>query len=64
MDLTFLLGTVLLIKMVNARMRLDHVMCRLVQTNPRRSYTRSKTGTFITESVGPGFVDGGPPFYL
>jgi len=41
MDVTLLLATVLGIKMVNARMRLDHVMCRLVQTNPRRVYSRS-----------------------
>jgi hypothetical protein len=64
MDLTLLLGTVLVIKMVNARMRLDHVMCRLVQTNTRRVYSRSETGTFVTKSMGPRFVDGGPPFYL
>ena len=64
MELTLLLGTVLFIKTVNARMRLDHVMSRLVQTNPGRVYSRSETGTFVTESVGPRFVDGGPPFYL
>jgi hypothetical protein len=64
MDLTLLLGTVLGIKLVNTRMRLDHVVCRLVQTNPRRVYSRSETGSFVTESVGPRFVDGGPPFYL
>ena len=65
MDLTLLLGTVLvIIKMVNARMRLDHVVCRLVQTKPRRVYSWSERGTFVTKSVGPRFVDGGPPFYL
>jgi len=64
MDLTLLLGTVLVIKMVNARMRLDHVVTRQVQTNPRRINSWSETGTFVTKSVGPRFVDGGPPFYL
>jgi hypothetical protein len=64
MDLTLLLGTVLVIKMVNARMRLDHVVTRQVQTNPRRVNSWSETGTFVTKSVGPRFVDGGPPFYL
>ena len=59
-----LLGTVLLIKMVNLRMRLDHVVSRLVQTNPKRVYSRGDNGNFVTESVGPRFVDGGPPFYL
>jgi hypothetical protein len=64
MDLTLLLGTVLLIKMVNLRMRLDHVMSRLVQTNPRRDCSRGEIIIFVTESVSPRFVDGGPPFYL
>ena len=63
-ELTLLLGTVLLIKMVNLRVRLDHVMSRLVQTNPRRDCSRCELFIFVTESVGPRFVDGGPPFYL
>jgi len=41
LELTLLLGTVLGIKMVNTRMRLDHVVSRQVQTNPRRVYSRS-----------------------
>jgi hypothetical protein len=65
MELTLLLGTELLIvKMVNLRMRLDHVMSCLIQTNTRRDYSGGETGKFVTESVGPRFVDGGPKFYL
>jgi len=64
MDPTLLLGTVLFIKVVNLRMRLDHDVCRLVQTNPRSVYSWSDSVTFETKSVAPRFVDGGPPFYL